>query len=62
MSEKKSIGSILKVMKVGESRNFPAEKYRSVAVISSDLGFVMGRKYKICRKKETREVTVTRET
>ena len=49
-------------MTIGEIRNFPAERYRSVAVISSDLGFIMGRKYRIGRNKETREVTVTRES
>lgn len=47
-------------MKVGEKREYPAERYLSVTALASSLGFKMNRKYTSAKNKEKRTVTITR--
>ena len=60
MCKKISITNVLKEMEVGDERRFPADRYRSVCAVSSDFGFVYGRKYKVSKDWENRVVVVTR--
>lgn len=62
MEKKISIVPLLREMKVGEEKDFPAEKYRSVIVLCSDYGFSSGRKYTCKRDRENRIVKVKRES
>ena len=49
-------------MKVGEEREFPAEKLRSVAVSCSDYNFITGSKFVVRKDWERRKVIVIRES
>lgn len=62
MEKKISIKSILMNMKVGEEREFPAEKLRSVAVSCSDYNFITGSKFVVRKDWERRKVIVKRES
>ena len=60
MQEKIKIKGVLEGMKLGEEKEFPAEKFRSVTVSCSDYGFISGRKYSVRKDWIRRVVKVKR--
>lgn len=60
MARKNTMTSMLEPMKVGESKDFPAEKIFSVQTMASMLGFKWKRRYSTSIDRERRVVTVTR--
>lgn len=62
MVEKKSVAKILDGMAIGEMVTFPPERFRYIATTCSDYGFIMGKKFRVCKNREKRIVEVTRES
>lgn len=60
MAKKKTITSMLEPMKVGDSKEFPAELSMSVKSMASMLGFKWNRVYSTRNDREKRVVVVTR--
>ena len=56
-----TVTECLRNMTVGDTVEYPAEKFSSVTSIASSLGFMTGRRYRVRRDKERRVVVVSRE-
>lgn len=47
-------------LEVGESKDFPIERLKSVRTQASELGVILNRKFRTVSNREARTVTVTR--
>lgn len=57
-----TVTECLRKMTVGDTVEYPAEKFSSITSIASSVGFMMSRRYKVRRDKERRMVVVSRES
>ncbi len=58
--KKIKIRPALTSMEIGEQKDFPIERMKSVRVQASELSIIHGREYKTATNRETRVITVTR--
>lgn len=61
MTETQNIKAIIVALEVGNTADFPVERFDYVRVVASNTGLAMGRKYKTATNRDERKITVTRE-
>lgn len=59
---KKNTAEQIRTMEVGETIAFPSDKLRSVRTYASEIGFMLGRKYKCTTDRENMKIIIKRES